>query len=137
MSNCDLLCVEPALLDEVWPIVRHFIRSALDKAQLGDFAVLERQVFAAEALLWVVWSRVERRIKAAVVTQVAVINNNKYCTIVACGGINLALWLPLLAQLETYARDQSCIAMRIFGRPGWKRLLPGYGVRAYVLERTL
>jgi hypothetical protein len=135
--NCDLVCVEPARLDEVWPLVAHLIRSALHRTSLGDFDVLERQVFRAQALLWIVWSQRETRIKAAVVTQVASINNNKYCSIVACAGDGLTQWLPLIEQLEAYARTQSCRAMRIYGRFGWARVLPHYQTKAIVLERTL
>jgi hypothetical protein len=131
-----LVCVQPAQLDEVWPHVAHLIHAAMDKMELGDFAVLERQVFRAEVLLWLAVDIVDG-IRAAAVTQVAIVNGNKYCTIVACGGAGRMQWLPLIDGLEAYAKSQNCKAMRIFGRFGWKRVLPHYQTKAIVLERTL
>src|SRR5581483_2696838 len=46
-------------------------------------------------------------------------------------------WLPLIAELEHYARREGCQAMRILGRRGWSRLLPEYRCTRVLLEKPL
>jgi hypothetical protein len=46
-------------------------------------------------------------------------------------------WLPLLAKIEAYARDENCRCVRIFGRVGWSRVLQGYAVKNVVLDKEL
>jgi hypothetical protein len=46
-------------------------------------------------------------------------------------------WLPLLAQIEDWARAEGAALVRIMGRPGWARVLSGYSVTNVVLERQL
>ena len=45
--------------------------------------------------------------------------------------------LPLIAGLEAYGRAQSCAAMRICGRRGWRKLLPEYRTTRVLLEKEL
>lgn len=35
-------------------------------------------------------------------------------------------WLPLIDQIEIYARAEGCRRVRIFGRKGWLRALEGF-----------
>lgn len=135
-ASADIACIAPAQLDEVWPHVAHLIRKACNKTGLSDFHQLERALFNVEALLWVAGVDVE--ITAAAVTQVSRCNAHKFCTIVACGAqARMDLWLPLLREIDAYAKQQGCAAMRIFGRRGWRRVLKDYELTGYILERTL
>jgi hypothetical protein len=61
----------------------------------------------------------------------------KVCVIIACGGIDMPRWLPLIEGIEKYARAEGCAAVRIVGRKGWARVLPDYRVHRVVLERKL
>jgi hypothetical protein len=132
-----LVCVDPARAREAWLLAGDLIRRALERTKLGDFAVLERQVFDGHALLWLAWGDAGVGIKAAAVTQVTRVNGDKYCTIVACAGDERNRWLSLIEGLEAYARSCDCRAVRIIGRIGWRRVLPGYRTKALVLERAL
>ena len=133
--SCGLLCVDPARIDHAWPLAAEFIRAAMQKTDISDFARVEEDVRAGKALLWLVYD--EAGIKAAVVTQIARANGHKFCTIVACGGIDSKEWLPLIHGIEVYARQEDCKAMRIFGRCGWSRVLPDYKIVGHITERTL
>lgn len=119
----------------LWPYVEPLIRAAAEKQNLSDLAVIKHDLFNGGALLWVVWNGYD--IKAAAVTQCAIANGDKFCTITACGGYDSKEWLPLIAGLEAYAKQEGCRATRIMGRVGWKRLLPDYHEIAVILERTL
>ena len=133
--SCQLICVDPAQVHEFWPHVAALIKAAMEKGRLSSFADVEHAVRNGNALLWLAWNG--ETVKAAAVTELAVANGEKFCTIVACGGHDRAQWLPLLAGLETYGRAQGCAAMRIYGRRGWLKLLPEYRTTRVLLEKEL
>ena len=83
------------------------------------------------------WPHVASLIKAAAVTELTSANGEKFCTIVACGGHDRSQWLPLIARLEAYGRREGCAAMRIYGRRGWRKLLPEYRTTRVLLEKEL
>jgi len=134
-AGCRLVCVDPARVHELWPRVTHLIRRALERGGFTDFAEVERDVRAGAALLWLVWDG--QAIVAAVVTELRSANRSKFCTIVACGGAQRERWLPLIGELEAFARAEGCAAMKIFGRRGWARALPRYRIKSVVLEKAL
>jgi hypothetical protein len=41
----------------------------------------------------------------------------------ACGGSDMKRWLPLIDQIETYARAEGCRRVSIFGRKGWLHVI--------------
>jgi hypothetical protein len=43
----------------------------------------------------------------------------------------------MMGTIENYARAEGCEAMRIFGRPGWSRVLPDYKIIGHITERKL
>jgi hypothetical protein len=147
-----LVCIPPAQTQDFWPHVAALIRAAMQKGRLTDFAEVERRVHAGRALLWLAVCHEDGRerpdggeehggegiaIKAAAVTELDAANGERFCTIVACGGSERRQWLPLIAQLEHYARTEDCKAMRIFGRRGWRKLLPDYRIARLLLEKRL
>jgi len=107
----------------------------MEKGRLSSYADVEHAVRNGSALLWLAWNG--EKIKAAAVTELGIANGEKFCTIVACGGHERAQWLPLIAGLEAYGRTQGCAAMRIYGRRGWRKLLPDYRTTRVLLEKEL
>jgi hypothetical protein len=134
-AECKLICINPDLADKAWPYVGGLIQSAMIKTGLGDFAAVQHDVMNGGALLWIACDQTD--IKAAAVTQIAVINGERNCTIVACAGHDGDGWLPLISGLEDYARNEECRAIRIFGRYGWARVFPTYKIIGYILEKGL
>ncbi len=98
---------------------------------LTKFGDVEKDVLAGHSLLWLAYQ--DPIVHAAATTQLV----NGVCEIVACGGENLSQFLPLLTDLEQYARDEKCRSMRIIGRKGWVRILKNYKQKAVILERPL
>jgi hypothetical protein len=132
---CSLLCIDPAQVHLFWPYASPRIRAAMRKGRLTNYADVERAVLDGGALLWIAWNG--ETIKAAAVTELSAANGERFCTIVACGGSDRGQWLPLIANLERYARAQGCKAMRIFGRRGWSKLLPNYRTARVLLEKDI
>jgi hypothetical protein len=127
----DLVCCDPARIDEIWPHAKHLIRCAIEHTGLSEFDPVERDVLDGKQLLWLAWNGQE--IEAAAATQLT----GKVCVLTACAGHNRERWIPLFAQIEKYAKDEGCSTMRIYGRKGWERVLDGYHVEHVILEKAL
>ena len=132
---CHLICVDPVQVHEFWPHVASLIKAAMEKGRLSSYAEVEHAVRNGNALLWLAWNG--EKIKAAAVTELGHANGETFCTIVACGGHDRSHWLPLIAGLEAYGKGQGCAAMRIYGRRGWRKLLPDYRTTRVLLEKPL
>lgn len=129
------ICIDPRFVERVWPLVAPLIRAAMRKGRVSDFADVERAVLDGMQLLWVAADR--SAIWAAAVTELAHVSGEKVCTIVACGGRERKRWLPLKAELESFARAEGCTAMRIHGRRGWAREFPDYRLTSITLEKEI
>ena len=133
--SVEAICVPPDHAGQVWPQVESLLRTAMERGGITEFADVKSRVLRGEALLWLAWDG--KAIMAAVVTELTTVNGEKFCTITACGGNEHRRWIDLIEKLENHARDEGCKAIRIWGRPGWKRVLPEYRVHLEMLERTL
>src|SRR5689334_20593328 len=83
-----LVCVDPARVHDVWPHVAALIAAAMRRSGLGELADVARSVGDGAALLWLAWDG--ERILAAAVTELHLIDGEKLCTILACGGTGFA-----------------------------------------------
>jgi len=101
----------------------------------GEYASVKRAVFDGVDQLWIVWDGAE--IIAAAITSLGIVNDEKTCTIVACGGEDLSCFGHFVKDLEQFARAEGCTVVRINGRPGWKRALTGYDLQSVVLRKEL
>src|SRR5262249_44067694 len=99
---------------------------------------IEREILSGDALLWIAVNEGSATtIEAVASTRLQQTDAGKVCVITACAGINMSRWLPLVAGIEAYARDESCKRVRIFGREGWLRVLDGYSQTNVVLDKQL
>lgn len=128
--SVDLLCVNPADTGKVWPLARDLIKAAIERTDLSDFADIEKDVLAGDQLLWLA---ISDRVEAAATTHLS----RGVCTLTACSGHQRERWLPLFVTIEKYAKAEGCKAMRIYGRPGWERVLDGYRREYVILEKAL
>jgi hypothetical protein len=46
-------------------------------------------------------------------------------------------WLPLIEQIEAYAKREGCMRVRIYGRKGWSRVLKNYEERFSIMDKEL
>ena len=134
-SSVRLLCVNPEQIRAIWPLARPLIKRAIERTGLSDFAYLELDVVSGDQLLWLASDG--ETIEAAATTRLIMVCGRKICLLTACGGRNRKRWLPLLEDIEVYAKREGCAAMRISGRKGWKRVLGGYLARYVILEKEL
>jgi hypothetical protein len=133
--NPILVPVDSPLVKDVWPHAGPLIKSAMDRTDLGNFCDVEREVLEGLQQLWLAWNGAA--IEAAAVTRLVLIGGRKICILVACGGRGRERWLPLIAGIEQFARNEGCAAMRIIGRKGWQRILADYHANYVVMDRKL
>lgn len=134
-ASAEAIWVAPGNVPTVWPKVKHFIRRAMERGDMGRYDILREALFAGNACLWVV--AINDELHAAAITQVDLTEKSKVCFIRACGGNGVNNWIGLLHVIETYARSMKCDCVRITGRKGWAKLLKGYTTEKVVLERRL
>jgi hypothetical protein len=130
----DLDCVDPKTVDQIWPLARALIKTAIDKTGLSDFADIERDVLCGDQLLWLA---ISDHIEAAATTHLIKTSGKPVLVITACSGSQRERWLPLKAQIESYARAEGCSRVRIYGRRGWERALNDYRAEYVILEKVL
>ena len=134
-SSVELVCLMSAAdKASVWPHVAPLLQRAIERAGLSAFRDVELDILQGDALIWIAWSG---RIEAAASTSLQTSDAGLVCLITACGGADRRRWLPLLAEIEDYAKAEGCKSVRIIGRRGWQRALNGYAVKAILLDKEL
>jgi hypothetical protein len=131
----ELICVDPRRVHDIWPHVAPLIHNAVKRTNLSHTLDIELDVLAGRSLLWLAWDGAA--VKAAATTALIRTDREKVCVLTACGGGDMAQWLPLLPKIEHYARDEGCICVRIHGRKGWARVLDGYRAQHVILRKEL
>lgn len=135
LSSTELACIDPSRAPEIWPSVAPLLKQAIARTRLAQFATIEREILGGLSLLWVAWN--SRGIEAAASTSLQQTDAGKVCVITACAGSDMARWLPLIRGIESYAREEGCCCVRIFGRKGWARVLGGYEQTYAVIDKRL
>lgn len=129
------LCVNPEKIDEIWPRVSYYIQDSLKRGSGEDtLETLHQKLKNGLALLWIAF---DGEIHGAATTELITIAGRKTCVISACGGKDIALWGHGIGDLEAFAKDEKCSAVRIVGRPGWKKLFGDYKEPWICLEKEL
>jgi hypothetical protein len=134
-SAPELLCVDPKRVHEIWPYTGPLVKAACRRTKLNAFADIEADVLSGRSLLWVAWTG--RAINAAAATILINSEIGKVCVITVCSGHDMKRWLPLIGQIENYARNEDCARVRIYGRKGWLHVLEGYGSKYVIMDKEL
>lgn len=123
------------MVADLWPRVKEHLFSAVRRTDLSHTEDIERDLMEGDGLLWLICDG--KTIEAAGATLLVNTDKHLVCLITALGGENMDKWLPLLSQIEDWARAEGAALVRIMGRPGWARVLKGYEVSNVVLEKSL
>jgi hypothetical protein len=134
-SSVELVCVDPVRVHEVWPHVSPLLKAACLRTKLNAFADIAADILAGRSLLWMAWNGCTVESAAATV----LINSDigKVCIITVCGGCDMKRWLPLIGQIESYAKREGCTRVRIYGRKGWLHILDGYRLKHIIMDKEL
>jgi hypothetical protein len=134
-STAELVCVDPKRIGEFWPHVSALLKAACYRTKLNAFEDIEADILVGRSLLWVAWNG--RAVEAAVATILIKSEIGKVCIITVCGGSDMKRWLPLIGQIETYAKGEGCKRVRIYGRKGWLHVLDGFEEKHAIMDKEL
>lgn len=130
----DLVAVPPDEVDEIWPLGEEFIVAGCSYGE----AIPERLKGDCEdgfAQFWLAWSD---HCEAAAVTRLIETPNGRVCVYEAMGAKSLLRSNSTVApKIEQWAKSQGCIAVRIYGRPGWRRAMPDYTLKWVCMDKEL
>jgi hypothetical protein len=134
-STAELVCVDPRRVHEIWQLVRPLLKAACYRTKLNAFEDIAADILSGRSLLWMAWNGLTVESAAATV----LINSEigKVCIITVCGGSDMKRWVPLIDQIETYAKAEGCRRVRIYGRKGWLHVLDGYEEKHIIMDKEL
>ena len=135
LSTAEPICIDPDRVHDFWPHVSALLKAACYRTKLNAFGDIEADILAGRSLLWVAWNG--RTVEAAVATILINSEIGKVCIITVCGGSDMKRWLPLIGQIEAYARREGCTRVRIYGRKGWLRVLEGFEGKYVIMDKEL
>ena len=126
-------------VDFIWSSVERFIKAAYTK-HVGDETEEDAKKLLEEgkAQLWIAHDG--RGIRAAAITRLATVpNGRRICFAMACGGEGVEEWKSHLGDIEKFAKQNKCDAVRLSGRRGWRTVFKpqGYKEPFVILEKAL
>ena len=116
-----LQCYSSDQIPSIWPIARPLIKKALDRGSNYTLNEVYEGLCTKSMQLWM-WGE-----DAALVTAIQTKAGKTYCLLLALGGSDMSVWFQYLPLVEDWAKDQGAKEVRVYGRPGWKRLT-GYDI---------
>lgn len=134
-EETTLVCVDPAHARDMWPHAAPLIElgAASDNERIEHYRDM---VMTGAALLWIAWAG-EGKLLAATITRIVADVRGRVCILGPLGGESLERWRNMHRDIEAYAKQENCVAVRIIGRTGWTRVLPDYWPVAVILEKAL
>lgn len=117
-------------VDEAWPIAKPLIQKALDRGSNYTIDEIYEGLKSQAMQLWMYGD------EAAMVTTIQNRDDQRWCLLLALGGSGADLWVRYLPIVESWAKDNGCQEMRIYGRIGWARHT-GYNIDYTKMSKRL
>jgi hypothetical protein len=134
--NYRLIDVPPEHVEHVKSDVEHWIDQASSNSSYFSSDDVWAAIQSRSAQLWLVWNEIP---EAVCVTQLSNTSKGKHCSIWIMVGSGMVDWLPLIDDLEAWAKREGCNLMRHEARAGWSKPLKkrGYFCPHVILEKEL
>ena len=132
-----LASLPSSAVEETAPIWLPFVEQ-IAKRNGEHLDRLIHQIMSDEVQLHLAWDPGARVAHALAGTRIILCGDKRRGELIWTTGLARGRWLPLLADLETYHRDQlGCAGMTAVCRPGWRRDLraQGYRVTHLIMEK--
>jgi len=126
---CKLRCYSSDQIPAVWEKARPFIKSALDRGSNHTLAEIYEGLCSKQMQLWMYGN-------GALVTSIQTDKRNKYCLLLTLAGERMSEWFQYFPIVENWARDEGAVEMRLYGRPGWKKIT-GYKIDYCKMSKQL
>ena len=123
MSNMKAHLLDPDDVEYVWdkvePILARVVSRSEGELETEDILDL---VTEGRMQLWIVAENKE--IIAALVTQIITYPQKKVLRLVSLAGEDFNKFKHFLDMVQSFAIRKGCTALELWGRKGWKKLLP-------------
>jgi len=137
-DEVELLAIPPEGIEHVWPVARSQLALACSWTRKADLDVLRERLLDGFGQLWVIWVPGQKMSLATCVTEIEIADSGwKTARVVLLGGGRLEMWRHLMTDMEDWAKSESCDAIEIVGRPGWRRVFPEYQHCETVIAKEL
>ena len=136
MSNMKAHLLDPDDVEYVWdkvePILARVVSRSEGELETEDILDL---VTEGRMQLWIVAENKE--IIAALVTQIITYPQKKVLRLVSLAGEDFNKFKHFLDMVQSFAIQKDCIALELWGRKGWKKLLPEWKSEYIVYNKDI
>lgn len=135
MEDVIIELVPIAAIDEIWPKVESLVEKTNDLV-LNDQDVLNF-LHTGQWRLWVAID--DGQVVAAMTVEFFFYPRDKVCRVVTMGGERMMEWLTsdTIKKFEDWAKEEGCSYIDVYGRRGWKKVLPGYEEDCVLLRKQI
>ena len=135
-QNCSVHILRPEEVDLFWnhvePLLKKVVPHSEGELEPEDFLPLLK---TGEMDLWIVI--MDKRVIAAMITQVIPYPRKNVCRILAIAGEGLHIWMKHFPMLEEWARQRDCKHIELWGRKGWLRVLKNWKNSYHILTKEI
>lgn len=116
-----MIGLSAARMDEWWGEFLPFVERALAEG-MGEWNADDIRA-AIKLNEMQAWGAYDGSIVAGMVTQIINYPRKRVCDLLLASGERMADWLPALAYVKAWAKQEGCSCVRVMGRRGWLRAL--------------
>lgn len=112
----------------VWNEVVPFLEKALEYAD-NRFLLEDIYRFLKEKMmqLWVTYNN--KGLQSFCISQIIITPRKKILSLPFVGGDDLFRWLHYYEELARFGRENGCVEVEGYARPGWEKVLKKYGFK--------
>ena len=128
--------LDPEDVEYVWDKVEPILARAVSRSE-GELKTNDILDFISEGdmQLWIVSENKE--IIAALVTQIITYPQKRILRLVSLAGEDFNKFKHFLDMVQSFAIQKGCTALELWGRKGWKKLLPEWNSKYIVYTKDI
>jgi len=136
ISRLKAQIVQPEDVEYVWDKVEPILARAVSRSE-GELKTDDILDFISEGdmQLWIVSENKE--IIAALVTQIITYPQKRILRLVSLAGEDFNKFKHFLDRVQSFAIQRGCTALELWGRKGWKKLLPEWDSKYIVYTKDI
>ena len=136
-EQSEIICYSSEQIHKIWPHVMEYVMLGLGERNLYTLPRVYKGLENGELQLWTAQTD---EIEAVIVTSIQTDtegNEVKFCLVLSAGGTNIDSWIDsMVLYIESWAKENGCSEMRIYGRRGWARKV-GYTIEYTKMVKQL
>lgn len=114
----------PNVLNLVYPKIEAATAYSVGKYKGSDIL---QKIVSGNMQLWAAYNEDKDTVDGVAITEIAVYPQRKICRFLCATGENLIEWINLIEGMEEWAIEMGCDGFQAECRPGWEKLLKGFG----------